>query len=465
MDVNQSQGPTTLFISGLDGDTRRYRCFHHQEQLALMGIRTGFCESDDPQMLVDALDHDVFILHRVPFSSLIGAVIDIAHLRGKPVVFETDDLVIAPELYEQIGYADTLSLEAARDFRQELDQLTATFQRCDCALTTTQFLADEVSRRGKPAYVHRNAPSDEMFRVSEEAYSVRVERLRERQTGEGSVIIGYFSGTGSHNRDFGTICEQLIWALDTYPELRIHISGHLELPQEFSPYEDRVTRAPYVNWRELPHLIAEVDINLAPLEHDNPFCQAKSENKFVEAALVGVPTIASRVDAYKSAITHTQDGLLANTADEWANALKLLLDQPQARHEMGEAARTTVYARYQPRHGGSQLLATLNSIVARFGADSASPERLLRELAGGIKIYLEQMRSESQALQLQLGDLRRAMVERDERAAFYVNQFRQQEADLVEQIAERDRTIEAIMQGRVMRVMTRLQLWWQGLRR
>ena len=56
------------------------------------------------------------------------------------------------------------------------------------------------------------------------------------------------------------------------------------------------------------------------------------------------------------------------------------------------------------------------------------------------------------------------MVERDERATVFANQFRKQEADLVEQLAERDRTIEAIMQGRVMRTMTKLQLWLRGLR-
>ena len=52
-----------------------------------------------------------------------------------------------------------------------------------------------------------------------------------------------------------------------------------------------------MNWRELPWIIAQTDINLAPLEMDNPFCQAKSEIKFVEAALVGV-----RLDEVEQAV-------------------------------------------------------------------------------------------------------------------------------------------------------------------
>jgi glycosyltransferase involved in cell wall biosynthesis len=465
MDKTGSPGLNTLFISGLDGDTRRYRCFHQQEQLALVGVHSGFRESDDPRLLVDALDFDVFILHRVPLNPLINALIDLVHLRGKPVVFETDDLVIAPELYDQIGYADSLSPEAARRFRDELDQLAETFQRCDCALTTTQFLADEVSRRGKPTYVHRNAPSEEMFRISEEAFAARSKRLDAAQRQGGPVTVGYFSGTGSHNRDFRAIKDALIWALETYPQLRIHVSGHLDLPRELAPYEHRISRAPYVTWRELPHLIADVDINLSPLEQDNPFCRGKSENKFVEAALVGVPTIASRVDAFEYAIDHGQDGFLASTADEWVHSLQTLLDDPHVRRAMGEAARRSVYARYQPKQSANHLLDTLASIADRFGIDPASPEQLLRRFADGIGEYLDQMRDESRGLHLQLRDLRRATAEREERNAFFVAQMEQQQAGLIEQIEERDRTIEAIMQGRVMRAMTRIQLWFRSFRR
>ena len=51
------------------------------------------------------------------------------------------------------------------------------------------------------------------------------------------------------------------------------------------------------NWRQLPQLIASVDINIAPLQ-DTVFNRAKSENKWVEAALVKVPTIASDVELF-----------------------------------------------------------------------------------------------------------------------------------------------------------------------
>ena len=65
-------------------------------------------------------------------------------------------------------------------------------------------------------------------------------------------------------------------------------------------------------WRNLPSIQVRFDINLAPLEINNPFGQSKSEIKYVEAALLRVPTIASPSDSYSAAIRHAENGYLAN---------------------------------------------------------------------------------------------------------------------------------------------------------
>lgn len=449
MTTDQTDRPKILFISGLDGDTRRYRCFHHQEQLARQGITTEFRESDDPQLLVDVLDYDVFVLHRVPYSQLIRTVIDLAHLRGKPVVFETDDLVFAPELYDSIGFVDTLPVEAARQYRDNLERLAETFRQCDCVLTTTEFLAEQAHLRGKPAYVNRNAPSDEMIRISEQALAARRQRREEENADDGHrpIVIAYFSGTGSHNRDFKVVADTLVKVLEKYPQVWLHISGHLELGPDFSPFFARIRRAPYITWRELPYLIAQADVNLAPLEQDNPFCQAKSENKFVEAALVGVPTIASRVDAHEFAITDGKDGLLATTAEEWRNALRMLLDHPERRREIGEAARRTVYARYAPEQRAAGLSRTLQTIVQQYSGPSPTDAQVLRALASQARRYADQMHTDALNQEAQIASLRRAM--------------RQYEG----QLAVLSDRLRATMEGRVMRLMTSTQRWLRKITR
>ena len=53
-------------------------------------------------------------------------------------------------------------------------------------------------------------------------------------------------------------------------------------------------------------MIASMDINLAPLE-ESIFNEAKSENKWVEAALVVYRLIASNLGAFKRMIEHTKE--------------------------------------------------------------------------------------------------------------------------------------------------------------
>jgi glycosyltransferase involved in cell wall biosynthesis len=84
-----------------------------------------------------------------------------------------------------------------------------------------------------------------------------------------------------------------------------------------------------IEWREfvpldqLPNEIAQFDVNLAPLEVGNPFCEAKSELKYFEAALAGVPTIASPTGPYRRAIRHGETGFLVPPANPDALAEKI----------------------------------------------------------------------------------------------------------------------------------------------
>ena len=71
-------------------------------------------------------------------------------------------------------------------------------------------------------------------------------------------------------------------------------------------------------------VLAGVDVSLAPLRRDR-FSDAKSEVKYLEAAAVGVPTIASASPAFEVAIRPGENGLLAATRAEWDAALRALV--------------------------------------------------------------------------------------------------------------------------------------------
>ncbi len=403
-----------LFVSGIDGDSRRYRCLHHQEQLALHGIVSDLREANDLQLYVDATLADLFILHRVSYSPLIADLIEIAHARGKPVIFETDDLIFEPELYAKIAFVDTLSPEAAHRFRQNLYAQAETFAHSDYVLTTTQYLAAAAAKHNKMAYVHRNAFSNEMVRNAEVAYASHrgtIDASGAETLSEKKVTIGYFSGTGSHNRDFAMITPALLAIMHRYPQVWLHVSGQLELDMRFQAYRERIRRAPFVAWQELPQLIAQVDINLAPLELDNPFCQAKSEIKYTEAALVGAPTVASPTDAFAYAITHGENGLLAASNEEWQAALSQLIEQPEVRKQLGERARMRVYQEYAPQVRSQALVETLQAIRATYAPVDANPAQVALIVARAMKRYLDEMTKLQQQQEKQLRGLRQTIAE------------------------------------------------------
>jgi hypothetical protein len=166
-------------------------------------------------------------------------------------------------------------------------------------------------------------------------------------------------------------------------------------------------------WQELPSVMAQIDVNLAPLELDNPFCQAKSEIKFTEAALVGVPTVASPTQAFAYAIRDGEDGLLAAGADEWRQALTRLIERHDYALQLGEEARRKVYAAYLVEQAAPKLVATLHTIISRHAPPADDPQQLLQVLAQRMLVQLAHSQAEAAQLQRQADQLRSTLAQWD----------------------------------------------------
>ena len=162
-----------------------------------------------------------------------------------------------------------------------------------------------------------------------------IERAAERK--KHGVSLAYFSGSLTHNDDFILIQPALIRLMEKYPTLELHVVGELDVPKEMEPYRSRIVSRPFVDWKKLPGLIASIDINLAPLEQ-SIFNEAKSENKWVEAALVKVPTVASDVGAFARMIEDGQTGFLCQNEEQWVDTLSRLIEDQALRQQIGRQA-------------------------------------------------------------------------------------------------------------------------------
>ncbi|MBQ6483328.1 MAG: glycosyltransferase [Anaerolineaceae bacterium] len=341
-----------LFINGCYlPHPSRYRVTHQREQLLANGITSNEVFFED--LSLELVKHyRMFIFFRCPYTDVIGQFIRTAKEHHKTVLFDVDDLVIDTKYTDQIKYISEMDPEERRGYDSGVERMQQTLCLCDGAITTTERLAEELHHYVPEVYINRNVASEKMVQLSQEAIYNRdvlpylpqeqihgrkeikkAEKYRaiaaERQE-SGMTRIGYFSGSITHNSDIEMILPALCAIMKRYDNVQLCFVGEMDIPAELKEYQDKIIAKPFMAWEKLPELIASVDINIAPLEK-TVFNEAKSENKWVEAALVKVPTVASRVGAFEKMIQDGVTGLLCNNCSEWEDALCKLIEDSQYR--------------------------------------------------------------------------------------------------------------------------------------
>lgn len=329
-----------LFISGGVGDSARYRCEHVAEELSFQGYRTSVTVQDNPFLLSYAEQFSVFVFHRVLYTGQAKKLFERLKELKKEIIFETDDLVYDPQFLVHMDYFQKMNSLERKLYEHGVGGEMLADPYVKVATTTTGFLADKLRALGKQVFIVPNKLSQSDVALADAAWQ------RKAPGKEGTVRVGYLSGTPSHNKDFATITEALIRLFDLYPSMRLVLTGPIDTDAALRPYEDRIERVPLIPRKEFFGHIATLDINLAPLELDNPFCESKSELKFFEAGIIGVPTVAVANRTFREAIEDGVDGYVASGTEEWVKKIGHLISDKQACVSMGEKARQTTLARY-----------------------------------------------------------------------------------------------------------------------
>lgn len=351
-----------LFINGCDYNALphppRYRVQHQMEQLKANNI-----DCDENFYLHLSLEqvrnYRVFVIFRCPYTEELGEFIRLAKELNKTVIYDIDDLVIDTKYTDTIKYLDTMSPEERKGYDEGVRNMQKVLKMCDAAITTTERMAEELKHYVPKVFINRNTASEEMLQLSEEAYKkIIAEKTEEERK---TVKLGYFSGSITHNDDFILIQPAVAKIMEKYPQTELHIAGILDIPKELEAFKERVIAHPFADWKKLPEMIAAVDINLAPLE-ESIFNEAKSENKWVEAALVRVPTIASNLGAFKRMIEHNKTGILANTCDEWYEGLESLVVDAQKREYIAKNAYEYCKVHCVTLYTGFQLMKFIKSM-------------------------------------------------------------------------------------------------------
>jgi glycosyltransferase involved in cell wall biosynthesis len=338
----------TICICGEPNSTARpYRIDFLVEALKSLGLESSWMTIPDSLHRSEEIaKSNLVILWRTAWDESVAAIVRAARSNGATIVFDADDLVIEPDI-AQIEIIDGIRTQQLfeDEVRNYFRRTLASFEASDFACSSTEEIAAFMRVRGKQTFVLPNGFNGAMHERSRRA-------VRRFEAGTDKLVrIGYATGTHTHQRDFAVVASPLAWVLRAREHCRLVLFRDLLDASEFPELrglESQIEWRRFVPHENLSEELARFDINIAPLEVGNPFCESKSELKFVQAALVNVSTIASATGPFCRAIRENETGFIANSETEWTSKLLKLIDDMDLRMRIGLVAYRDVLKRYGP---------------------------------------------------------------------------------------------------------------------
>ncbi|NNH08334.1 glycosyltransferase [Cellulomonas fimi] len=356
-----------LFVVGINGAPLRYRAQLPAESLRELGIATDVRHYRDPELPALAAAADAVVVYRVPATRQVLDLVAQVRARSRrvPVLFDVDDLIVDPELRGEVHGLEGMAEHELELWWRGVARYRTTLEAADAYVGSTEELCRRIGElTGLPTHRFANGVGSALGALSEAALA--------RPRTAGPPRIGYFSGTTTHDADWAIVEPAVVEVMLRHPEVELWLGGHLGTGPALEQVASRVHRLPMLPWTELPGRLRDLDVNLAPLVLGSTFNEAKSAIKWLEAALVATPTVASPTQPFRESIVDGVTGHLASDHDEWVAALERVLTDEHHRTLVGTRARRSALLRWAPARQGHRYLEILQD-AAR--AVAAQPER------------------------------------------------------------------------------------------
>ena len=242
-------------------------------------------------------------------------------LQNRAVIYEVDDFLH--------GIATTSPAYRTFNPKHQAWQGTINFLRGSNAVTVTREpLKEEYSVYNSNIYVLPNFMDVDLW-----------DKAEKKDNGK-TVKIGW-SGSTTHYDDLKEIADVLGDVVEEYPNVQLRFTGYFPSLLFSHIPKERIEIGMAYPFEQYYKVLEPVDINLAPIA-DTRFNEAKSAIKFLEASMLGIPTVASKVGPYKDAIVHGKTGFVAKKYCEWKKSLCRLIENESERKEIGSNAKDEV---------------------------------------------------------------------------------------------------------------------------
>jgi hypothetical protein len=350
----------------------QYRVWAPARALEAAGLRVGIVDARDLGRLEGVAPRaKVIVVFRARMTHTLRRFLTRARHLGARIGFDSDDLIFGAPL--QVGLqADSYGYREVQGSNGHAADMNEVIHASDFAIVPTETLGAALGDMGvseADVFVAPSFLSPQQFTVATPTEPAVAMPVRDPN-------LSAASGTWTHHEDFASALPGVRSALSARPGLRLTTLGAV-MPDAFPDldhvssqieHDDRVLR----DWASYVQRYERFRANLAPLDLNNGFCQAKSEVKYMEAALAGTPSVASATESYTRALSRG-GGILVRSNHEWQEALVRLHDDRETAAGMGQLARADVEERYGP--GGTYAKRYLEVIQRQLGGPAAVGER------------------------------------------------------------------------------------------
>ncbi|MBI1914569.1 MAG: glycosyltransferase family 4 protein [Planctomycetes bacterium] len=266
--------------------------------------------------------------------------------RVRRMLFDLDDAVFLRDSYSPKGLHDC----------RRLRRFAATVRVADAVVAGNSYLADSARQHGGTARVIPTC-------VNPAVYSL----AKHTRCGAGVQLV--WIGSSSTLKGLEAITPLLETLGAECPGVRLKLVCDRFLRLRSLPVEE-------CPWSEAgeAHALAEADVGIAWVP-DDLWSRGKCGLKVLQYMAAGLPVVANPVGVQAEMVRHGETGFLAETPQEWVEAVRCLAGDPDLRRRMGRAARARVEAEFSVDAGAALWLELLEHLGRE---ERGKPSRALR---------------------------------------------------------------------------------------
>lgn len=153
---------------------------------------------------------------------------------------------------------------------------------------------------------------------------------------QGRIVLGWIGTKSTFEKHLLFAKDWLIKAQELF-DIELHIIGITENEMFLG------NKVRYLAWTQESEVadLAKIDIGIMPLRN-SPWEEGKCAYKIIQYLASGKPVIASNVGMNSDLCIEGETGFLADTAEEFLNAVETLIKEEQLRYKMGRKGRDLI---------------------------------------------------------------------------------------------------------------------------